>query len=106
MGTENNIYLFLVWNRPPLPFVVCIFINFDETKYKQRIKMSSKKLIRGGDFNFQMTETSNFWSYICSFKIGPLQISSPVLHGGYFCWIVGSRVKKPLLWTFFALAAL
>ena len=63
--------------------------------------MSSKKLICGGDFSIQMTEIINFWICFCSFKIGP-----PVLHDGYFCCIVGSRVKKPLLWTFFALAAL
>ena len=68
--------------------------------------MSSKKLIRGGDFTFQMTEIINFWICFCSFKIGPRKISSPALHDGYFCLIVGSRVKKPLLWTFFALAAL
>ena len=46
--------------------------------------MSSKKLIRGGDFTFQMTEIINFWSCFCSFKMGPLQISSPVLHDRYF----------------------
>ena len=56
MGTENNIDLFYVRNRAPLPVVVHIWINFDETKYKQRLKMSSKKLIRGSDFTFQMTE--------------------------------------------------
>ena len=92
-------------DRPPLPVVVGILIkNIDETKYK-RLKMS-KKLIRGGDVKFQMTEIINFCSCFCPFKIGPLQISSPMSHDGYFCCILGSRVKKSLLWIFFALAAL
>ena len=55
------------------------------TGTKQRLKMSSKKLIQGGDFTFQMTEIINFWICFCSFKIGPWKISSPALHGGYFC---------------------
>ena len=74
-----------MWNHPPLPIVVRILIHFYETKYKQRLKMSSKKLNGGGDLTFQMTEIINFWSCFCSFKIGPRKISSPVLHDGYFC---------------------
>ena len=58
--------------------------NLDETKYKQRLKMS-KKLIGGGDFTFQMTEIINFCNCFCSFEKGPLQISSPELHDGYWC---------------------
>ena len=47
--------------------------------------MSSKKLVSGGDFTFQMTEIISFWSCFFSFNIGPLQIPPPVLHDGYFC---------------------
>ena len=60
-----------MWNRPPLPVVVRILINFDETKCKQRLKMSSKKLIRGGDYTFQMTEIINFWSCFLLFQKRP-----------------------------------
>ena len=66
----------------------------------------SKTSVRVGYFTFQITEMVNVWSYFCSCKIGPPKISSLVLHDGYFCRILGPRVKKPLLWTFLALAPL
>ena len=58
-------------NRPPLPVLVRILIKFLMKRNINNDSKCPKKLIRGGDFTFKMTEIINFWSCFCSFKIGP-----------------------------------
>ena len=71
MGTENDNYRSVLSVESPTSTGCSSYFdtNFEETKYKE-LKMSSKKLIRGVDFTFPMTEIINFWSCFWSFKIG------------------------------------